>query len=98
MAVNEQGLFQGATFLLLVGNPPASVLPGIANADTPSSSQTAADAVAKEVVELVEPLPMVEAAIPAADGPQHVISMESWKEHEGTYRNIDNEHFQIVFL
>lgn len=39
------------------------LLTGITNADTPSSSQTAADAVAEEVVELVDPLyfSMVEA-------------------------------------
>jgi len=30
--------------------------PGITNADTPSTSQKAADAVAEEVVELVDPL------------------------------------------
>ena len=41
---------------------------GITNADTPSSSQTAADAVAEEVVELVDPLyfSMVEAVPMAA--------------------------------
>lgn len=40
---------------------------GITNADTPSSSQTAADAVAEEVVDLVDPLyfSMVE-AVPVA--------------------------------